>query len=100
MFGETEKKPKHYNEGRHDGDGLERISKAMKTTLRQNVTGINMQLGLVIKPVAEAAEDLCTLLYVGIQALLLLFRPIILLCICCYIVYNAAPSNFVFITVV
>jgi hypothetical protein len=59
MFGEIEKKPKHYNEGKHDGDGLVCILKAMKTILRQNVTGINMRPGLVIKP---GVDDLCTLL--------------------------------------
>jgi hypothetical protein len=55
MLGETERKPKHDNEGTHDGDGLVCILKAMKITLRQNVTSINMRLGVVKK---SGAEDL------------------------------------------
>jgi hypothetical protein len=57
MLGETKKKPKHNNEGKHDGDGLVYILKAMKITLRQIVTGKNMRPAVVKKSVPE---DLCT----------------------------------------
>jgi hypothetical protein len=53
MLGETRKKPKHYNEGRHDGDGLVCILKVMKTTPRQIVTDIDMRCVVVKKSVAE-----------------------------------------------
>jgi hypothetical protein len=57
MLGETEKKRKDCNEGAHDGDDLECILKAMKITLKQNVTGINMRPGL---KKSEAEDLVCT----------------------------------------
>jgi hypothetical protein len=59
MLGETERRPRHYNEGTHDDDDLVCILKAMKTTLKQNVTGINMRRGL---KKSEAEDLVCTLL--------------------------------------
>jgi hypothetical protein len=83
MHGETERKPKHYNEGRHEGDGLVCILKAMKITLRQNVTSINMRLGAVKRSGAKDLQYVVDYdIGIGIQALRCSFVPLF----CCVFV--------------
>lgn len=53
MLGETKKKRKPCSEGAHDGGAQVCILKVMKTTPKQNVTGLIMLSGLARKSVAE-----------------------------------------------
>lgn len=53
MLGETKKKRMPFSEGTHDGGAQVCTLKVMKITHKQNVTGLIMLSGLVIKPVVE-----------------------------------------------
>ena len=88
MLGETKKKRMPFSEGTHDGGAQVCTLKVMKITHKQNVTGLIMLSGLVIKPVVEVRARF--------YMLSMPFFPVwslYLLSACLYIVYTYASTN-------